>query len=734
MKIYISLLLLIFILPGAQIYSSTIKGVVKEKSNPGSPIAGANIYWAGTTHGTASNTNGEFELEAPGGNNLPLVVSFVGYKPDTVFVRNTNEPLYIYLEEQAQLNEVIVNERRRGQYHSTLNTIQTTTVTTSELHRAACCNLSESFETNAAVDVSYSDAVTGAKQIQMLGLSGIYVQTISENMPLIRGIAAPYGLGYVPGPWMESIQISKGTSSVVNGYEAITGQINVEYKKPQNPEILHLNLYGNEVLKSEANMNYAHRFNDKLSTMILFHGESLTNQVDHNSDSFIDMPLTRQINLYNRWNIVPDNGGHREFGFKILDEHRQSGQVDAFKNPGAGLYGIDLKTRRYEVSGKNGIMFDKPGTSLGIQASGSYHNQESLYGNKTYNGTQYNGYLNVIYMGNFGSDLHNYKTGASLMADSFDETLNGNNQQFNETTPGIFAEYDYNLHNQLNIMAGIRADYSTMYGLFFTPRAHARWNISENLVWRGSAGKGFRSSHPLSENNYLLASSREIIIDNDLKQEEAINAGTSFTVKIPIGDYEATIMADYYHTRFINQVVRDVDSHPNRVHFTNNRGLSYSNAFQAEIYYEIIRGLIFNAAYRLNDVKQTVNDELRQLPLTSRYRSLLSLSYSTRLDKWQIDLTGQFNGGGRMPDPSPTNPLWSETFDAYNVYNMQITRNFKRWSFYAGAENLLGYAIPNPIVAANDPWGSNFDGSMIWGPIDGRKIYFGLRYTINEFN
>ncbi len=731
---YIILMLLFLILPGAKIYSSNIRGVVKEKANPNSPITGANIYWAGTTHGTASNTKGEFELEAHSGENLPLVISFVGYKPDTVFVRNANEPLIIHLEEQAQLNEVIVSERRRGQYHSTLNTIQTTTVTTSELHRAACCNLSESFETNAAVDVSYSDAVTGAKQIQMLGLSGIYVQTISENMPLIRGIAAPYGLGYVPGPWMESIQISKGTSSVVNGYEAITGQINVEYKKPQNTETLHLNLYGNEALKSEANMNYAYRLNDKVSTMILFHGESLTNQVDHNGDSFLDMPLTRQINLYNRWNIVPENGGHREFGFKILDEHRQAGQIDAFKNPEAGLYGIDLKTRRYEVSGKNGIMFNKPGTSLGIQASGSYHNQESLYGATTYNGIQYNGYLNVIYMGNFGSDLHNYKTGASVMADTFDETLNGNKHQLNEITPGVFAEYDYNLHNQLNIMAGIRADYSTVHGLFFTPRVHARWNLSEHMVWRGSVGKGYRTSHPLSENNYLLASSREIIIDNDLKQEEAINAGTSFTLKIPIGEYEATIMADYYHTRFVNQVIRDIDSHPNRVHFTNLDGISYSNAFQAEIYYEIFRGFTLNAAYRINDVQQTINGELRQLPLTSRNRALVSVSYATRLDKWQFDLTGQFNSGGRMPDPSLTSHLWHETFDPYNVYNVQIARNFRRWSFYAGAENLLGFAIHNPIIAANDPWGPDFDGTMIWGPVDGRKIYFGLRYTINAFN
>ncbi|MBN1768654.1 MAG: TonB-dependent receptor [Prolixibacteraceae bacterium] len=734
-----NIILSIFLLTSGILHASNmsneevIKGIVKEKANPAQPVVGANIYWAGTLHGTTTNADGEFEITLPeNSTQKPLVISFVGFKTDTVQV-SPDMPVFAYLEENIELSEVVIRERRKGQYISTMDAVQTTKVTSSELQKAACCNLSESFETNASVDVSFSDAVTGAKQIKMLGLAGIYVQTISENIPSVRGMAAPYGLGYTPGPWMESIQISKGTASVSNGYEAVTGQINVEYKKAESPEWLHVNLYGNDAMKTEANVNYTHQLTDSLSTMIFLHGENQGKEIDNNGDNFLDMPNVKQINFMNRWNWTPKNGGHREVGFKVLDEQRKSGQLGAFDSDNNNLYGIEINTRRYELFAKNGILFDKPGTSLGIQLSGSYHNQNSVYGSKNYDGTQYNAYLNVIYMGNFGTDLHSYKTGASFLGDSFDETLNETAFTHDEMVPGVFFEYNYHLRNRLNILAGVRADYSSVYGTFITPRVHAKWNVNNWLIWRASAGKGFRTSIPLSENSYMLASSRGIVIDNNLQQEEAVNIGTSLNATIPVGTRELSVTLDYYHTNFIQQVIRDIDSNPHQVHFTNLDGASYSNAIQAELFYEVIDGLTINAAYRVNDVKQTINGQLRKAPLQSHYKGLLSLSYATRLNKWQFDLTGQFNGGGRMPDPVDENPLWEKEFSPFTVVNTQITKNFKKWSLYAGAENLFNFKMDNPIIASNDPWGSNFDGSMIWGSVHGRKIYVGLRYTLKNY-
>lgn len=709
----------------------TVSGNIFEQNNPKAPLTGANVYWIESTRGTTSDTNGYFEL-TKNKNDQFLVISFVGYLNDTITITKYSN-ISVYLTPNLEIDEVLIQERQQGQYINTLNPIQTTKVTASELQKAACCNLSESFETNASVDVSFADAVTGAKQIKMLGLSGIYVQTISENIPSIRGMAAPYGLGYVPGAWMESIQISKGTSSVLNGYEAISGQINVEYKKPNADEILHVNLYGNDALKSEANLNYAYQLNDNLSTMILLHAENHSTEIDDNNDQFLDMPHVQQINFMNRWFQVLPSGGDRQFGIKVLNEHRQSGQVGAFDNKSSGLYGIDIKTDRYEFFFKNGILLPKVGTSIAIVASGSYHKQDAFYGKKTYLGTQSNGYLNLIYQGNLGTDLHTYKTGVSFLGDSFSELLNNNQSNHQELVPGAYFEYSFSLKEKFNLLAGIRADYSTQFGAFVTPRIHAKWNITNWLTWRGSLGKGYRTSIPIAENSYLLASSREIRIDANLKQEEAVNTGTSLIANIPIGSKDLTFMLDYYHTNFMNQIVRDVDSDVHEVHFMNLEGQSYSNAIQAELIYEVFNGFTLNAAYRINDVKQTINGQLREMPLTGRYKGLISASYATRLDKWQFDFTSQFSGGGRLPDPNEFNPLWNSTFDPFTLFNAQITKNFRKWSFYVGSENLGNFSMDKPIIASDDPWGTNFDGSMIWGPVHGRKIYFGLRYTIKDY-
>lgn len=706
-----------------------VAGMVRDKEMPTDAIVGANVYFLGTAIGTKSDEHGHFEISDNAGYDH-LVVSFVGYRSDTLDVSHNGEHIIVELEKNIELEEVVINERRKGVYHSKIDPMNSEKLTGHELGKAACCNLSESFETNASVDVAYSDAVTGAKQIQMLGLSGSYVQTICENMPSVRGMASPYGLSYIPGPWMESIQISKGTSSVINGYEAVTGQINVEYKKPDSEEKLFVNLFGSDAARFEVNANASFDVAEDLSTMVLLHAENQTMSIDHNDDDFMDLPLVQQINFVNRWEKHNHDGGHTQFGIKVLEENRRAGQVGAFgKNLLPNSYGIDIATSRYELFAKHGMLFDNE-SSIGIQFSGSYHNQDSEYGKTDYKGSQYNAYLNFIYQGFLGSDDHSYSTGLSFLGDWYDETLKSNNKKTEELTPGAFFQYTYNLHDHFSLLAGVRADYSSQYGLFVTPRLHAKANLREWLVVRGSIGKGFRTPMPLTENTQMLSSSRAIVIDDDLDQEEALNFGGNVSFFIPLGGRDLTITADFYRTSFLHQVIRDVDSDAHTVHFVNLDGESYSNAFQTGINYELLPGLTFDAAYRLNDVRQTVGGKLREVPLTSRYKALASLSYATPLNGWQIDFTTQFNGGGRMPDPDKVNPLWNAEFDPFTVMLGQVTKNFKNWSVYVGSENLTNFVMDEPIIGADDPWGNDFDGSMIWGPVHGRNIYAGIRLTI----
>ena len=722
-NIFMTALLLVIPL---EIFSKDISGIITE--NDGTPLIGVNIYWKGTTIGQTTDTNGKFKIPQ-NDESQTLVATYIGYTNVEIAITNPSQYLEIKLQaDEELLGEVEVAARAPGTHISRLEPLNSSKITGDELCKAACCNLAESFVTNPSVDVSYSDAATGAKQIRLLGLSGLYVQMMTENMPSFRGLASIYGLEYIPGPWMESIQVSKGTASVINGYEAISGQINVEYKKPQSSEQLFVNVFANNTGRRELNLNASYKINDKLSTMVLGHVKDDNMLVDNNDDSFLDMPMVRQLNFINRWNY--NNGDYvAQYGAKVINESRQSGQK-AYYEEDATAYGIDIATERYEFFTKQGFIFDhNTGRSLGIQLSGSYHNQNSFFGNKVYDARQTNGYLNVIYQDILnGNEDHSYSVGASLMYDDYAEALQINNFDRTEIVGGLFAQYTYNLNDQLILLAGLRGDYHNDYDFFVTPRLHAKYNVSEHIHLRANLGMGYRSANVLAENSYLLASSRDIDIANNLNQEKALNSGLSATVYIPVGGKEITFSTDYYYTNFFQQVIADTDTDPHKVSFYNLEGKSYSHALQTQLSYEVFRGFELTTAFRLTDVKMNIGGKLREKALTNRYKGLVTASYQTPLKKWQIDFTTQFNGGGRMPDGGS----WESTYAPFTLMNAQITKYFRKWSMYVGSDNMTNLKMNNPIIDAANPWGNDFDASMVWGPVHGITVYAGLRFALNK--
>lgn len=708
--------------------NGSIQGTVVDEQNL--PLPGADVYWVGGD-GTVTDDNGHFTLERGDHPQRQIVVSFAGYKDDTVTVNSDN--LTIKLTEALQLAEVSVSaEKLVNILNPRIEVVQTQQMNAGELRRAACCNLGESFVNNPSVDVSYSDAATGAKQIRLLGLSGSYVQMLTEKVPNFRGLASPYGLNFIPGPWMESIQVSKGISSVADGYEALTGQINVEYKKPISSDKLTVNLFGSSARRIEGNADAAFKLNNNLSTMLFAHYENDTKEHDMGKDGFLDQPKIQQINLFNRWYYRTEKL-ISQVGVKFIHEERQSGQTTDVSHEMENPYKIAITTNRGELFTKNGILYnDNRNSSLGIIVAGSYHDQKAQYGKNDYDAAQGNLYTNVIYETTL-NPFHSLKGGASFNGDWFTESIEKIEQKSNEFVPGIFAEYTFKWHKKLVLMAGLRGDYHTQEKFFATPRLHIKYDPCQWVYFRGSVGKGSRTTRILGENNYLLASSREIIIDDDLKREEAWNFGVSANAFIPTGKKRRiSVITEWYYTHFINQVIADMDSDPHQVHFSNLDGRSYSSTFQAEVSYEFFRGFTMTAAHRITDVKQTINGRLREKPLTSRFKSLLTLSYQTPLKKWQFDVTGQLNGGGRMPDPDSENPLWEKRYDPFPMLSAQVTKRFRHWSIYVGSENLLNFTQKKPIIEAENPWGENFDASMVWGPVHGRKIYAGLRWSLPQ--
>lgn len=736
-----NIIIFILILFPAILYSQNLNGIVfgNEKEEK-VPLPGVNIYWEGTNSGTATGNNGNFEIKKRNNQHM-LVFSFVGYETKVVHVDNLDF-LEVVLDPNLEIEEVTVTKKDRGTYLSAMETIHTERIGGAELHKAACCNLAESFETNPSVDVSYSDAVTGAKQIRLLGLDGIYSQLQVENFPDLRGLATTFGLNYIPGSWMESIQVSKGASSVLSGYESIAGQINAEIKKPDSDEKLFLNAYANEHKRWEFNGNTSLKvYKDMVSTALLVHASGLSNRVDENGDGFLDDPLTKQFQVSNRWKFTNYKGFMTQAGVNILAEDRLGGQVgfeEGMAQSPSNPYGINIKTNRVTGFLKSGIVSQDQRSALAILTNFTGHKTNSFYGLADYDASETRFYGSVIYTRDLDVNaVHSLNTGISFIHDKIDESLYGINLDRVENVPGVFAEYTFKPIENLTLMAGIRADSHNLFGSFVTPRMHFRYKLNDHITLRANAGKGYRTANVITENNYLLASYRQLQWQDKNMLEEAWNYGASIVQDYILWGRELQINTEFFRTDFQSQLIVDRESSSDFVILSPLSGKSYANSLQLDVRYQPVERLDVLLAYRINDTKQTIAGELKEMPLTSRYKGLINLNYSTNLKKWMFDYTVQFNGGGRIPRPYEE---WQNNvdisgdfyeFQPYTVMNAQVTKYFRYGSIYLGAENLANFKQPNPIEGAENPYAPGFDATNIWGPVMGRKIYLGVRFQLN---
>jgi outer membrane receptor for ferrienterochelin and colicins len=746
-------------------HAQKLMGLVVEKNAEGvdQALLGANVFWLGTDKGTTSATNGVFMIDRKAGFNT-LVVSFVGYKSDTIIISDQRSVKVVMVSDQV-LNEVTIKGRKATSGLDQLKPINTVVMTEKELFKAACCNLSESFETNPSVDVAFTDAITGTRQIQMLGLAGPNTMISIENMPGVRGLAGSQGIQFIPGTWINSIQVTKGVGSVVNGYESIAGQINVELKKPEESDRLYINGYVNESGRSEMNVNYTGHTSDKWATTFLLHGSTRPFEMDQNNDSFLDFPTGNQINAINRWVYNSGTGWLGQFGLKVLSDDKQGGQTkftedDKFTT---NRYGFEINTKRYEVWGKLAHQFKgQPFKSIGLQLSTTLHQHDSYFGFNVHDAEEKSVYANLIYQSIISNTSHKFKTGLSFLYDDFDEAISNNalpiklidNAGFEtlvneklfdrtEKVPGAFFEYDYDNHKNIQVIVGLRADYHNLFGLLFTPRIHTRFLLTETTALRASAGSGTRVANVLTENTGVLASARQLVFSNTqtnyaygFNPDKAWNYGLNLSQDFTIDYRPGSVTFDYFYTDFQNQAVVDYDRSAREANFFGLNGRSYSHSLQFQVDYEVIRRLDLRLAYRWLDVKTDYLDGLLQRPLIAKHRAFANLAYETR-NAWKFDFTIQWLGEQRIPNTSLNEaqnqlPSWSAP---YMLMSAQVTKDFgQKWSVYVGVENLGDYTLANPIVGANDPFNTNnnFDSSLVWGPVFGRMTYAGFRYRIAE--
>ena len=742
-----NLLYILLILPLLLISQTQLKGVVLEDNESKAPLPGANVFWLGTEVGNVTDFDGKFTIPYKK-EYTKLIISFVGYKTDTLTIP---KPIFIKhsLKPTSELDEIKIRSRTKASSTSYLSAQNVINVSSDELLKAACCNLSESFETNPSIDVNFADAVTGTRQIKMLGLTSPYILIATENIPSIRGASQAFGLSFIPGTWVESIQITKGAGSVVNGFESIAGQINAELVKPSTDDTVFINLYTASNARLELNTHINAKVSEKWDTGIYLHGSTLNTKHDVNNDGFLDMPLYNQVNVMNRWQYTNLNKGLVSFiNFKYLNDQKQAGQLDF--NPDkdkftTNAWGSEIDTERYEISAKLGyVNAELPWQSVGFQAAFSGHTQESYFGLNSYNINHNSLYANVIYNTIISDSRHKVKTGINYTYDQFNELVNTADFNRSENSIGAFAEYNYFNLDKLNVTAGLRIDRHNILGTFITPRLHMRYTTWQKGVFRASVGRGKRSANIFAENQKLFSTSRNInILDTTgkiygLDPEIAWNYGISFLQGFRVFGRKGEITADFYRTDFKNQVVVDYENAQD-VNFYNLNGDSYANSFQVELHYEPINKFNMRLAYKNYDVKTQYNAGKLARPLIPKHRFFANASYETSLvegetGQWKFDTTFNWIGAQRFSS-TQSNPLQYQLPDyspTVATVNAQVTKVFSpRFEVYLGGENIFNLRQNNPIVSADNPFGSSFDTTFVYGPIFGANYFAGLRYKIN---
>ena len=775
------------------------------------PAAAAVVYWVPerkggpVEHVVYTGDDGSFTI--PAGRTGMLTASYIGYIEDTIQISPAQEDIeFILWENAGTLDMLHITGRRQSNYISRLTPVKTEVITAAGLCKMACCNLAESFENSASVSVGFTDAVTGARQIRLLGLSGNYTQMLEENRPAMRGIQGPFGLSFIPGQWLESIQIAKGNGSVVNGCEAITGQINMEFRKPTAELPLFVNLFLNDALRTEANMASSLQLNDRWSTVVLAHGSADLMRHDSNGDGFLDEPLTNRYSLANRWLYADPSGLQLRFGFGGLYEDRKSGEMDndwvlpgqardnaiwgsRIINEGVNAYvklGIPLVKHDHahdhaqeqlpmhgqeqevahgqEAEYVHGEDYDHEyetaettgqeevteavendnhiDPNIAMVLDYNLHKQDAYFGLKDFNALQSDFFANAIFMSSLGKH-HKVTAGVSALVKNLDQVLTdrwpaGGEESFDlgrkEGVYGAYGEYTLEWGDKLVFIAGARADYNTLYGWLFTPGVNLRYNFTENLVFRANAGRGYRTPYSITDNIGVLSTGRRIVFGETPEMEEAWTYGLNLTLVLPFGHGgSSTLSLEYFRTDFINQLIADQEYLWNAqvpsILFYNLEGRSYTNTWQADFTTEPFDGFSVLATFRYNDSKvQLKGQGLVDRPLTSKFKGVLNLQYTTPRDTWVFDVTGQINGPARIPSFAADTE--EKTSPVFPMFYAQVTRKLKNMDIYIGGENLMNYRQPDPIISADDPFSPQFNASIIWGPLMGIRVYAGMRLSL----
>ncbi len=702
-------------------------------------LEGALIHWKNKTVHAVTDSIGFFQIARTKMDSI-LIIDYLGFKSLEYIVPLTSSEVTIVLSEFVEFRQVEVRARRSDTYTPLSSNQNKEIITLKELRKAPCCNLSESFETSAVIDANYTNAALGTREIEMLGIRGIYSQIMIDSRPTMYNLAAPFAFDFIPGPWLKGVQVSKGAGTVVNGAEGLAGQINVDLVDPHDGPRLFVGAYANHQSRYETNIMTNRKLNQKWSTGTLIHLSSDGHHQDKNNDAFLDAPRKKQVNVMQRLHYYGLKWEGQVNVHGIWDQ-REGGQTH-HPNPDhlEDLLQYNQTTKRLELFGNVGyIGFKDPGRSIGFQWHVQKHQYDAAYARNA-NGDDQSYYANLIFQEKFGTEKHTLQSGLSMRRSITEEGFSDFLFNRREFIPGAFSEYSYNADVKESLFGytiGMRVDRYGDYGIKGTPRFSMRYQVQEYGTIRASAGRAYRMPNIISDNIHFIGLGRYYQVPS-IGLDIANNYGLSYNQKIFIGGpAEWNISLDLYHTFFKYQNIQDIES---AVRYVTSSYLSKGSRINFALIqhqFQLNSNFGFKLAYKYTDAKYRLADQspLLQKMYLPKHRALATIDLNSNENIWIGNFTLQWVGSQRLLDissyPIPGSASQASKSPSYIIINVHASRNIGDWELYSGIENATDYVQPFQIVGNTATGSRFFDATRLYAPNMGLRWYGGLKYTFN---
>lgn len=734
-----------------EINAQSISGKVRS-NNTGLPYV--NIYLKGTQKGTVSKDDGSFEISNIKTGTYTIIASFTGYETQKKIINLTskNQIVNFDLTESEILNEVIVTGTLKA-VSRLESPVPVEVYSPAFFKKNPTANIFEALQNVNGVRPQLNCNVCNTGDIHINGLEGPYTLVLIDGMPIVSGLSTVYGLSGIPNSLIEQVEVVKGPASSLYGSEAVGGLINVITKLPEHAPLVFVDGFVNGWGETNLDIGFKAKIAEKADMLLGVNYFNYSNPIDNNNDNFTDVTLQDRISVFQKWNFKRKDNRLFSLAGRYFYEDRWGGEMQWNKSfrGGSDVYGESIYTSRYEIVGNYQLPIND---KVNFQFSYSDHDQDSFYGDIEYKAQQRIGFGQLIWDKPLLN--HDLLFGLAARYNFYNDNTTATVQPDEITMPSIFVQDEITLTEKQRLLLGMRYDYDDRHGSIFTPRMAYRYKPTENDIIRVNAGTGFRVVNLFTEEHAALTGAREVIITEALEPEQSYNINLNYLKKFYTKTgFLFTLDASTWYTYFTNAIIPDYDTNPNQIIYNNLDGNSISKGASLNLDATFGSGISASLGMTFQDVSQTENSIKTRQILTERFTGVWLFSYKHYPTNLKVDYTGNIYGPMRLPLLGELDPR-AEFSPTWSIQNIQLTFDgLKNFEIYGGVKNLLNWTPNkgNPFIIArsHDPFDENvqfdnrgnavsttenpyaltFDPTYIYAPNQGRRLFFGLRYTLN---